>query len=187
MQDSLQTVKRKPPGIIYAADDALPLLAALFNGVQHVGLVAIFLVFPLLVFRVGALPEPLIANLLAIAMLVMGIGTLLQSVRVGPVGSGYLCPSTFTAAYLGPSLLAVKTGGLSLLFGMTIFAGVLEAAIVEAARSHAADVSARADRPRHLHGRMERGHRRHCASCSARMRRRSRTKNSGFRRSPCRR
>jgi xanthine permease XanP len=129
MQNSLQTVKRKAPGIIYAAEDAPPFLVALFNGVQHVGLVAIFLVFPLLVFRVGGLSEQLIANLLAIAMMAMGIGTLLQSLRVGPLGSGYLCPSTFTAAYLGPSLLAMQTGGLALLFGMTVFAGAFEAAL----------------------------------------------------------
>jgi xanthine permease XanP len=126
-RSSPRTVKRKPPGLVYGVDEAPPLLATLFNGVQHVGLVAIFLVFPLLVFRAGGLPQPLIANLLAIAMLVMGIGTLLQSLRAGPLGSGYLCPVTFTAAYLGPSLLALKSGGLSLLFGMTVFAGAVEA------------------------------------------------------------
>jgi NCS2 family nucleobase:cation symporter-2 len=32
-------------------------------------------------------------------------------------------------AYLGPSLLALKTGGLSLVFGMTVFAGCIEAAL----------------------------------------------------------
>jgi xanthine permease XanP len=48
--------------------------------------------------------------------------------RLGPVGCGFLCPATYTAAYLSPSLLAIKAGGLPLLFGMTLFAGVLEAA-----------------------------------------------------------
>jgi NCS2 family nucleobase:cation symporter-2 len=43
-----------------------------------------------------------------------------------------MCPATFTAAYFTPSLLAVKTGGLPLLFGMTLFAGVLEAAVAGA-------------------------------------------------------
>jgi NCS2 family nucleobase:cation symporter-2 len=125
---SLQTAKRKPPGTVYAVDEAPPLVATFLNGVQHVGLIAIFLVFPLLVFRVAGLPQLLVANLLAIAMIVLGIGTLLQSLRLGPMGSGYLCPVTFTAAYLSPSLLAMKAGGLPLLFGMTLFAGALEAA-----------------------------------------------------------
>src|SRR5262249_1637648 len=36
------------------------------------------------------------------------------------------CPMIFSAFYLGPSLAAVKAGGMSLVFGMTIFAGVAE-------------------------------------------------------------
>ena len=49
----------------------------------------------------------------------------------GPVGSGYCCPANYSAIYLAPSLAAVKLGGFPVLFGMTVFAG-----IVEAARSH---------------------------------------------------
>jgi NCS2 family nucleobase:cation symporter-2 len=40
-----------------------------------------------------------------------------------------MCPTTFTATYLSPSLLAATTGGLPLGFGMTMFAGALEAAL----------------------------------------------------------
>jgi NCS2 family nucleobase:cation symporter-2 len=40
-----------------------------------------------------------------------------------------MCPATFTATYLGPSLIAAKLGGLPLVFGMTLFAGLLEAAL----------------------------------------------------------
>jgi len=123
--------KRKPSNIVYAVDESPPLLATAFNGVQHVGLIAINLVYPLLVFRLADVPLPLVTNLLAIGMLVLGIGTFIQVLRLGPVGSGYMCPSTFTAAYLGPSLLAVKVGGLPLVFGMTVFAGVLEAALAK--------------------------------------------------------
>src|SRR5262249_29703067 len=41
----------------------------------------------------------------------------------------YLCPAGMTAAYLGPSLVAAKLGGLSAVLGMTIFAGTVEAAL----------------------------------------------------------
>ena len=47
----------------------------------------------------------------------------------GPVGSRLLAPSSFTGVYLAPSLLAVKIGGLPLLWGMTIFAGLVEIAL----------------------------------------------------------
>jgi NCS2 family nucleobase:cation symporter-2 len=65
-------------------------------------------------------------------LIVLGIATFLHARRMGPLGTGFMCPATFTAAYFGPSLLAVKTGGLPLLFGMTLFAGVLEAALAGA-------------------------------------------------------
>ena len=45
------------------------------------------------------------------------------------IGSGLLCPVTFTAAYIGPSVLAFQIGGLPLVFGMTIFAGLAEMAM----------------------------------------------------------
>jgi xanthine permease XanP len=120
---------KKPTSLVYGVDESPPPLITVFNGVQHVGLIAINLVYPLLVFRLAQTPFELVTNLLAIGMIVLGIGTFLQVMRVGPMGSGYMCPSTFTAAYLGPSLLAVKAGGLPVLFGMTIFAGALEAAL----------------------------------------------------------
>jgi xanthine permease XanP len=123
--------KRKPPNVVYAVDEAPPPVVTVLNGIQHVGLIAIFLVYPLLVFRVAEVPLALVGNLLAIGLLVLGIGTWLQTLRRGPLGTGYMCPSTFTAVYLGPSLLAVKAGGLPLLFGMTVFAGALEVALAK--------------------------------------------------------
>ena len=117
---------RRPANIVYGLDDSPPLHVTVFNGVQYVGLIAINLVYALLVFRLAGTPAQLVGSLLAIGMLVLGVGTFLQVLRLGPVGSGYMCPATFTATYLGPSLLAVQVGGLPLLFGMTVFAGLLE-------------------------------------------------------------
>ena len=117
---------RRPANIVYGLEDSPPPHVTVFNGVQYVGLIAINLVYPLLVFRAAETPAQLVGSLLAIGMLVLGLATFLQVCRLGPVGSGYMCPATFTATYLGPSLLAVQVGGLPLLFGMTIFAGLLE-------------------------------------------------------------
>jgi NCS2 family nucleobase:cation symporter-2 len=83
----------------------------------------------LLIFRTAGAPVDLIGNMLAICMLVLGIGTILQSKPIGPIGTGYMCPATFTATYLAPSLLAARAGALPLVFGMTVFAGLLESAI----------------------------------------------------------
>ncbi len=128
-------VRRKPPGIVYAVDEPAPPGVAALSALQHVGLNAIFLIFPVLVSReAGAAPE-VAASLVSICMVVLGAGGLLQALHRGPVGSGFLCPSVPTAAYLVPSLAAARQGGLALVFGMTLFAGLLEIALSRALRA----------------------------------------------------
>ena len=92
---------KKPANIIYGIlHDSPPPIVTALNGVQHVGLIAINLVYPLLIFRMADAPVDLISNMLAIGMLVLGVATLLQATNFGPIGSGYMCPATFTATYL---------------------------------------------------------------------------------------
>lgn len=120
---------RRPPDLIYGVDDRPPLAATLFNGVQHVGVISINLIYPLVIFRLAGVSVPGITELLSIGLVILGVGAFVLSARVSPVGSGFMCPCTFTATYFSASALAVKMGGLPLLFGMTLFAGALEAAI----------------------------------------------------------
>ncbi len=120
---------KKPANIIYGLDKSPPVLVTLMTGLQQVGVVSINLVYPLLVFRVIGAPIEVVSSLLSIGMFVLAGTTILQSSRVGPVGSGFMCPMTFSVTYLSPSLLAAKMGGLPLVFGMTMFAGVLETAL----------------------------------------------------------
>jgi NCS2 family nucleobase:cation symporter-2 len=117
---------KKPSTITYAVDDRPPLVITLFSGLQQVGIIAIVLVFPLLVGREAGLPADRIADILGMTMLVLGFGAVLQSCGRGGIGAGFLCPLVCTASYLTPSLLAVKTGGIALAFGMTTFAGLVE-------------------------------------------------------------
>ena len=91
-----------------------PPVIVLSNAVQQVAVIAINLVYPIVVFRAANASVDVVSNLLATAMLVLAFGTFLQVLRSGPVGSGYMCPSTFTATYFAPSLLAAKVGGLPL-------------------------------------------------------------------------
>ena len=120
---------KKPVAIVYGSDDRPPLAVTVLTGVQHAGINAIFLLFPLLVSREGGLSAPQIGDVLSLAMLVMGAATVVQAYPIGPVGARLFCPAIYSAIYLGPSLAAVKAGGMSLVFGMTIFAGVAECAL----------------------------------------------------------
>ncbi len=120
---------KRPTDLVYGVDEKPPLPVTLFNGIQHVGVIAINLIYPLVIFKMAGVSVAATVELLSVGLVVLGIGAFLQSSRLSPVGSGYMCPSTFTATYFSASALAVKAGGLPLLFGMTLFAGLLEAAI----------------------------------------------------------
>jgi xanthine permease XanP len=120
-------VPKKNPELIYGLHDVPPLVVVLVSGLQHVGLLSVFLLFPLLIIKEVGMPAGLSANVLSLAMLALGVATLFQASP--KLGSGFLSPATLTAIYLGPSLAAAKAGGLPLVFGMTVFAGVIEAAL----------------------------------------------------------
>jgi NCS2 family nucleobase:cation symporter-2 len=119
----------KPATLAYGLEEAPPALVVWISAVQHVGVFAIFLIYPLIVVRETNLATDEIVNILQLGLLVLAIGTVLQALPNGPVGSRLLAPSIFTGIYLVPSLLAVKVGGLPLVWGMTIFAGVFEIAL----------------------------------------------------------
>jgi len=105
------SVARKPPDIVYGVNDYPPVGVTVISALQQVGLISIFLLFPLLVCREAQLSADKVLDVLSLSMLAMGAGAILPSLTRGPVGSGDLCPSIFTVAYLGRSLLALITGG----------------------------------------------------------------------------
>jgi len=117
---------RHPHGTIVGVEDHATPAVAWLAAFQHVALNAAYLVYPILLLRAAGVPVENVAEFLSAGMLVLGLGTMLQGLRLGPVGAGYLCPSTFTATYIAPGLLAVSAGGLPLLCGMLAFAGVIE-------------------------------------------------------------
>jgi NCS2 family nucleobase:cation symporter-2 len=118
---------RRPLEIVYGVDDVPPLGVTLVSGLQHVAIIAIFLVYPLLLAREAGLAPERVFDVLSVSMLVLAGSAVLQVLPRGPVGSRFLCPPSFNAAYLTPSLAAAKLGGLPLVLGMTAFGGVVEA------------------------------------------------------------
>ena len=119
---------RKPSNIIYGVDERPPVGILLGSGLQQVGLMAIYLVYPILIARAGGLSEAKVLDVVSFSMLVLGIATVIPALKRGAVGAGLLSPAIFSAAYATPSLLAVKAGGLPMVYGMTIFAGFVEMA-----------------------------------------------------------
>src|SRR5262249_4941980 len=120
-------VGKKPVSMRYLAGDVPPTAVTLVNAFQYVAVTSSFLIFPLISARVAHGSAMVADRMLSWSMLVLAIGRTLQALPKGPVGSGYLAPSVMTAVYVGPSLEAVRVGGLALMSGMTLFGGALEA------------------------------------------------------------
>jgi len=120
---------RKPANLQYNVEDIPPRPVILANALQYVAILAGFLVYPLIMAREANASAEVIDSVLSWSMIILAIGTTIQALPKGPIGSGYLAPSTMTAVYVPPSLEAVRLGGLPLMAGMTIFGGLVEAAL----------------------------------------------------------
>ena len=118
---------KRPANLTYGVDDRPPLSALVLLGVQHIFLMASTLVLPVvLVNEIGGSFEEVRA-VVALSMLASGIGTILQAFRWGILGSGYLCPNLVGPNFFTVSMEAAWLGGLPLMRGMTIAAGLVEA------------------------------------------------------------
>jgi len=121
--------RKKPAELIHGLEDIPPPLVTALQGFQHVSLVRIQLIYPALVIQLAELPTASSVNLLSLTMIALGVAAILQSWPRGPVGSGFLCPACHTGIFLEPSIAALKLGGLPLVFGMTILAGIVQSAL----------------------------------------------------------
>ncbi|WP_426358253.1 uracil-xanthine permease family protein [Pseudocolwellia sp. HL-MZ19] len=121
--------------IIYAVDDKPGAVESFFAGLQHVLASFVGIITPTLIIGgvLGLGAE--IPYLISMALVVSGVGTMIQARRIGPVGSGLICVQGTSFAFLGTILatgFAVKaTGGSIDEVLATIFAVCFLAAFVE--------------------------------------------------------
>ena len=117
----------KPNELAYGVDERPPRLMLWASAVQHLLIattVGMFL--PLLVLDAAQASRETIQGMMSACMLALGIGTLLLSLNARDLGSGYLMPASFSGVYFSVSILAAKQGGLPLVAGMTLFAGLIQ-------------------------------------------------------------
>ncbi|MCB2187950.1 MAG: purine/pyrimidine permease [Deltaproteobacteria bacterium] len=117
---------RKPADLIYGVEDTPPKLSLLLLGLQHVVLLITSLLASVFFARELGLAGNQAQGLVNVGLLAGGAATILQALVRGPVGSGYFCPHSSSFIYLQTSLMAVHTGGLALVHGMTMVSGVAE-------------------------------------------------------------
>jgi len=124
--NATMTTRTKPANLIYDVDESPGIGALMMLGFQHIFLLAIAFVFPVLIIGTIGGTDNDARHLISMAMLVTGIATIIQGLNKGPIGSGYLCPLLNGPAFLSASIMAGKAGGLPLIFGMTFVAGIFE-------------------------------------------------------------
>lgn len=121
---TLKGASPKPAELIYGLNDRPPPGALAVLGAQHVFIALIMLIVPvILAIEAGMTPSGT-ASLISMSLIAMGIATLFQVGRLGPIGSGYLAPQITSVIYLPPGVMAAQAGGPALLFGMTLLTGV---------------------------------------------------------------
>ena len=119
----------RPKDLIYARDEKPPTVPLIAIGFQHVAVICPYLVMVALVAEAAKLPQEAAGNAMGLAMIAVAFLTVLQSLRLGRIGSGYLCPPVVSAIYLPSAMLAASVFGFPVACGMVIFAGGCEVAV----------------------------------------------------------
>ncbi|MGI9101960.1 MAG: uracil-xanthine permease family protein [Terriglobales bacterium] len=118
--------RKRPARLLYDVDEHPPLAIAFVIAIQHVLVMSVGWIYVVvLVTSMGGTTAQSQA-IIRICMITTGIATILQARANGKVGAGYLCPVFPGSNHLPTAILAAKTGGLPLVFGMTSFSGVVE-------------------------------------------------------------
>jgi xanthine permease XanP len=113
--------------LVYALKDRPTPLQSMLGATQHVLAMFVGIVTPPLIL-IGALGLPVndAAFLISMALLTSGVTTLIQVLRVGPIGSGLLSVQGTSFTFVPLAIQAGNLGGLPLIFGMALAAAPVE-------------------------------------------------------------
>ena len=117
---------KRPANMIYGVEDRPPPGVLILLSIQHIFLMSSSLVLPVVLIREigGSFDE--VQAVVALTMIACGVGTMLQALRWRGIGSGFLCPNLCGPNFFGACAQAAWLGGLPLMNGMTVFAGIVE-------------------------------------------------------------
>ncbi len=124
----------RPPGLLYSVEETPPRAVLIVAGLQQVALMSNSLLYPIILGREAHLSPDRLLDFVSLSMLALAIAALLLCAKSRFIGCGYLCPGGYTQVFLGASLSAAQTGGLPLVFGMTVITGILQTAIAPVLR-----------------------------------------------------
>jgi xanthine permease XanP len=139
MNDAAASASIESADLIYGLNDKPPLRLSIFVALQHVLAVFVGIVTPpALIARILELPSADGAFLVSMALLASGVGTILQTKQLGPVGSGLLNIQGTSFVFVAPivSLAGsiIAEGGsrqhaLGTVFGVCLIAALVPIAL----------------------------------------------------------
>ena len=97
--------------------------------INHISAVVPTLFLAVYVSRQANISGEALGNFISLTLLSMGIASLLQALRGRFVGSGFPAVASFNTTYIAAGVMAVKSGGIPLLAGMTVMSGIIEVAL----------------------------------------------------------
>jgi xanthine/uracil permease len=113
--------------LLYDVDERAPFWLALLMAVQHVMLIySEIVIFPVIIGKKAGAPLEHILFASFAAALAAGLATLLQVMRVGQLGTGYILFMGSSAAYLTGCIDVVTIGGFALLASLSILVAPIE-------------------------------------------------------------
>ena len=118
-------------GLLYQPDERPPHLAAFVQGFQHVASpMAAMVATVSVVALAGGQAEAYFSWILFAALLVCGLGTMLQTVRVWQVGSGYPLILVAGVPFLAASVSALQSGGPALLASLMVASTLIQVVFI---------------------------------------------------------
>lgn len=117
---------KKPQNLIYGVNEKPPLFHLCSLGLQHTLLICVNLILVAILVRSAHVSAEETRSIISMALIALAIGSSLQALWKGPIGSGFLAAPVISAIYLAPSLTAIQVGGVATMITMIAFSGFLE-------------------------------------------------------------
>ena len=80
----------RPENLIYAIDEKPPLLALIFLGLQQACVISIYLILTIVIAKAAHVSSEITQSMVSWSMIALAISAVLQAIKKGPIGSGYL-------------------------------------------------------------------------------------------------
>lgn len=118
------------PGILYEPDNRPPVSVSLGLGLQlMIVALSMTVLLSMVVFRAGAVSEAYLIWAVSAAIVVTGLATIMQSLRIRRFGMGHILLMGSTGTFVAVCIDALNSGGGSMLGILVLVSGLIQVAI----------------------------------------------------------